>query len=115
MLNLASCASIVPPDVPAFYEFDQNRAYYIYTISNKEGWVDNDKNLFYDANFVEKPKKWSEIKVKSLTVPSFSWEPLNTFISQVCEKEGKKCKENGNPMIKIQRLKKVIQMQGEVK
>lgn len=113
MLNLVSCAN-APPDVPAFLPFDENRAYYVYTISNREGWVDNGENLFTDEKYAPIPMKWNEVKKKAFIIPSFTWEEINTFISQICEKEKKKCRENGNPLIKIQNLNKVLKKRNDL-
>ena len=109
LLIFSSCA-ISPPDVPAFLPFDENRAYYVYTISNREGWVDNDTNLFVDPELAPVPLKWNDVKKHAFIVPSFTWERINTFISQMCEKEKKKCKEAGRPDLKTVKVKQVIQM-----
>lgn len=100
--------------MPAFLPFDENRAYYVYTISDREGWVDNGENKFYDAEFTPVPLKWDEVKKHAFIVPSFTWEQINTFISQICEKEKKKCKEAGRPDLKVEKVKQVIEMRNQL-
>lgn len=106
MLSLTNCAHNIP-DVPVFTEINPDMAYFIYTVSDKEGYINNTDTLYYDPDFVKEPKKWNEIKKGSLYVPSFSWEKINAFISQKCRVAPDQCKANGDIEQKARRLRAV--------
>ena len=105
-LNLTSC-SHNPPDVPAFLDLNSNTGYYVYTISNREGYVNNTDKPFVDEKLSPTPLKWNDIKKKSVILPSFSWELVNAYIATMCEKNKQKCEEAGNPEVKSERFNSI--------
>lgn len=81
LLSLVSCA-VAPPNVPVFFELDEHKAIYTYTVSGVSGIVDDSDNTFYDEHFMMKPSNWSEIKSNSVIMPNFSYHEINKYISK---------------------------------
>lgn len=105
-LSLTSCGHN-PPDVPAFLELNSSTGYYVYTISNREGYVNDTDKPFVDEKLSPIPLKWKDIKKKSVILPSFSWEEINAYIAAMCVKYKQKCEEAGNPEVKSERFNSI--------
>lgn len=103
-LGLSLSCQVAPVDVPIFTELNPNKAFYVYTISNREGIVDNDKQLFQDKLLSETPLKWNEIKKYSIYVPSFSWAKIEAMILKLCKVQKQDCESAGNPDEKVERF-----------
>jgi hypothetical protein len=82
-----------PPSVPTFTRLDANTGYYIYTGDSREGYVNNSDKPFFDKKFMKTPMTLDQIEEASLIVPTFSFEAINTYISQLCFKFKKQCSE----------------------
>jgi hypothetical protein len=108
---LSSCANIPPADVPVFTQLNKDKAYYVYTISNKEGYVNNSDILFNDPDFSKTPLTWNQVKLYSIYVPSFSWSKIEAMILKLCKKQKQDCESHGNPDIKFEKFHKVIEQE----
>jgi hypothetical protein len=111
-LNLVSCA-VSPPDVPVFSRINATTGYYIYTISTKEGYVNDTDKLFFDKSLMKEPQTFSQIVKKSLIIPTFSYEKINTYISDMCFKYKQKCTDANSPETKIPKVNKVQKIYGQ--
>lgn len=90
LIKLAFLSSLVlsctkPPDIPICLSLDEQRGYCIYTISDKEFYVDADR-LFESKN-------WEQVKATSLILPASSWMELKKYILKMC-KQSKSCMED---------------------
>lgn len=74
---ISSCAT--PPDVPVCVELNPTKGWCTNTISEKEFFLDEEKNLFNG-------KKWSEVNLTSVRVPAASWAQLKSYILKQCKK-----------------------------
>lgn len=80
VLILSACAT--PPDTDVCVEIDEGvLGWCTYTISEKEFYVDNDKNRHPDGN-----KTWKEIKTESLIMPARSYGKVKAYIIKQCKK-----------------------------
>lgn len=75
-LLLSSCASV--PDVPVITRLSPNSGYYVYTVSEKEGVVD-DENLLNGKTFLD-------YVVEGVIVPADSYSEIKAYILKSCKK-----------------------------
>lgn len=78
VLNLNSCASVLPPDVPLCVEFapDRGRCYKI--ISGEIFNVDEDHKF--------EEKTWWEHRPSMIQMPATSWVKIKSYIIKTCKK-----------------------------
>ncbi len=69
--------------------------------------MNNTDKPFVDEKLSPTPLKWNDIKKKSVILPSFSWEEINSYIATMCEKYKQKCEEAGNPEVKSDRFNSI--------
>lgn len=77
MLSLTSCATQIP-DVPVITRISPTEGFYVYTVSDKEGIVD-DENLLEGKTFLD-------YVVEGVIVPSSSYAKIKSFILKMCKK-----------------------------
>ncbi len=80
---LTNCASI--PDLPIITRLSATRGYYVYSISNKEGYVD-DEHLLNGKTFLD-------YTIESVFVPADSWKEIKAYIIKNC-KRSNECNQN---------------------
>lgn len=68
----------MPPDVPVLTRLSPTSGYYVYTISDKEGVVDDTHLL--------NGKTWIDYVVESVLVPADSYKEIKGFIIKMCKK-----------------------------
>jgi len=96
-------------DVPAFVELSETRAWYTYSISDREGYVNNTDKLFYDPDLYPTPLKWKQIKEESVIVPAFSYAKIESMILKLCERNKQECEANGYPEEKLEKIRQRAQ------
>jgi hypothetical protein len=75
-LLMCSCASV--PDVPVITRTGPTTGYYVYTVSDKEGYVD-DENLLEGKTFLD-------FVVEGVIVPADSYSEIKSAILKACKK-----------------------------
>lgn len=75
-LLLSSCAIV--PDVPVITRLGPNVGYYVYTVSDKEGYVD-DNNLLDGKTFLD-------YVIEGVIVPADSYAEIKAAIIKACKK-----------------------------
>jgi hypothetical protein len=83
---LSSCATQVP-DVPILTRLNASQCFYVYTISDKQGIVDDDNLL--------NGKTCIDYLQDDLIIPVDSWVEIKKFILKICNKT-KSCGEVGD-------------------
>jgi hypothetical protein len=73
--------------VPLCKELGVDRAYCVWTIENKEQYVDDTNKL--------NGKTWWEIRPSVVMVPAESWAEIKAFVIKLCEKT-QKCEGRQN-------------------
>lgn len=73
---LASCATTAP-DVPVLTRLGPTQGYYVYTMSDKKGIVDDEHPL--------NGKTWHDYVIESIYVPVDSWKEIKVFILKMCK------------------------------
>lgn len=83
LLTFNSCTTV--PDVPVLTRLNATQGYYVFTISDKEGIVD-DENLLNG-------KTWIDYVIESVYVPADSWKQIKSYILKNCKKNND-CNDN---------------------
>lgn len=96
---IISCASV--PDVPVCTAIDEALGFCIYTITNKEFYIDNIDHLY-------EGKPWSQVELESLRVPASSWAEIKSYILIQCKKH-KDCRDD------LPRIEKKFQTLQDIK
>lgn len=78
VLNLSSCATTHPPDVPLCVEFAPDRGRCVKIISGEIFDVD-EKNKFED-------KTWWEHRPAMIQMPASSWVQIKSYLIKTCKK-----------------------------
>lgn len=65
-------------------ELDATLGYCVYTISDKDFFIDNDQQTY-------EGKTWSETKTTALIVPASSWAAMKSYILKQCKKHPNDC------------------------
>ena len=77
-LNLSSCATTHPPDVPLCIELSPDRGRCVKIISGEEFIVD-ETHLFED-------KTWWEYRPAMVQMPASSWAQIKSYLIKTCKK-----------------------------
>lgn len=78
--------STMPPDVPVVTKIGPNLCYYVYTISDKKGEIDDEHPLIIEGV----PYSCYDLILEGLIFPVYSYKELKKYIQKSC-KETKKC------------------------
>lgn len=81
LLSLVSCATNIP-DVPVITRISPTEGFYVYTVSDKEGIVSDDKLL--------NGKTFLDYVIEGVIVPAESYAKIKAFIIKMCKKH-KEC------------------------
>lgn len=103
-LIINSCAT--PPDIPVMTRLGPNKGYYVYTISNNEGVIDDNHPIFINGE----KKTWLDIVNESVYLPIYSWIELKKYIIKNCRKNHDCEKEIDSWNRKIESIDKTLEI-----
>lgn len=90
LILISSCATQVP-DVPLVTRLGPGLCYYVYTISDKKGEIDDNHPLIIEGV----PYSCYDLILEGLIFPVYSYQEIKKFIQKTC-KESKKCGSVGD-------------------
>lgn len=91
LILLISACSSMPPDVPVITRLGPNLCYYVYTISDKKGEVDDLHPLILDGI----PYSCYDLILEGLIFPPYSYKEMKKYLLNECKKS-KKCGKVGD-------------------
>lgn len=96
ILIFNSCASV--PDVPVITRLSPNSGFYVYTISEKEGIVD-DEHLLEGKTFLD-------YVIEGVIVPAESYAKIKAYILKNCMKSNDCANDVGKWTSKLDKIQK---------